>query len=246
MTANRRATHVGISIRTQSRAPTMASVLAAVVAVCGTTQGTALSPATAEAAARVEAMAEPGTGLRTAVGDLADPYLEAVDFPPLDDDRQAPWTTHCWPAPKWRSAHQSPPVPWQRGRPPRLGGNPTCEAGRSRREGTAQVEEGCPRALARKACREVVVRAREEVARRDRLEMEWVRWLSGGTRIADSHEPAGGAWRGTSKELGGPLVPGKGPEGMKTKGTGAMLGHSLANKAPCGQTRPPPCPPPAG
>ena len=86
MTTNCRATHVGISINTQSQASTMASVLAAVVAVCGTTQGTALSPATMEAAARVAARAEPAGGLRTAASNLADPCLEAVDFPLLDDE----------------------------------------------------------------------------------------------------------------------------------------------------------------
>ena len=267
MTTNRRALHVGISTNTQSRASTMASVLAAAVVVCGRTQGTALCPATVEAAARVAAMAEPGVGPRTAAGDLAEPYLEAVNSPLLDDERQAPWTIHCWPAPKWRSAHQSPPVPWQQGRPPRLEGNPTWRAGRSRRDGAAQVEEGCPRALVRKACREVAVQAQEKAARRDWLEMEWGRWLKGGTRIADSQEPAGGARRETSRELGGLLVPGKEPEGTQAKeiwkpprgsrkprgqagpspeGKGATRGHSLATGTPWGQKRPPPCPPPAG
>ena len=265
MTINRRAPHVGISTNTQSRASTMASVLAAAVVVCGRTQGTALGPATVEAAARVAAMAEPGVGPRTAAGDLAEPYLEAADFPLLDDERQAFWTTHCWPAPKWRSAHQSPPVPWQRGRPPRLEGNPTWRAGRPRGEGAAQVEEGCPRAWVRKTCRGRAVQAQEKAARRDWPELEWGRWLKGGTRIADSQEPAGGARRGTSRELGGLLVPGKGPErtqakeirkppkgsrkpreqtGPSPEGKGVTRGHSLATGTPWGRTRPPPWPPP--
>ena len=136
--------------------------------------------------------------------------------------------THCWPTPLWRSAHQSPPVPWQRGRPPRLEGTPTWRAGHVRKDSATQAEEGNTQAQDWEACWEAAVQTHEEEARSGWLEMEWERWLRGEeTRSAGGHEPAGRVGRGPDTELGGLLMLGKGLEGAQEKELRRAQGGNL-------------------